>query len=231
MGTDQEIRERLKQSRLFREFSPEILDAIVPLLTIAHYKADSLICLKGDTSECLYIVRDGEAEISVSSSDGKFIVLGVLSSGDVFGEVGLLDRQSRTASVTAKTDISLYCLSSKDFDKITKLFGVNEWVAITSYICFLFRRVTNSLEETVFLDAGIRVARKIRELYEKEESESNSFTLSISQENLGRMAGLSREATNRALSRLVETGLIERKYKNIIVPDMKKFTAALAQKS
>lgn len=41
------------------------------------------------------------------------------------------------------------------------------------------------------------------------------------------MAGLSREATNRALSHLEEKGLIEHKYKRVVVPDVKRFLAVL----
>lgn len=228
MGNEEELRRLLADSRLFKDFTSPAIDALVPLLTKCHFTADSLICLKGDESDCLYIIREGEVEVSVSSSDGKIIVLGTLSNGDVFGEVGLLDRAPRTANVSAKTDVDFYRLDSKDFDKVTSKFGSDEWMALTSYICFLFRNVVNNLEETVFLDASIRVARKIRGLYEKDgDKDSNSFSVSISQENLGRMAGLSREATNKALSKLEDMGLIEREYKTIKIPDIERFLESL----
>ena len=222
-------RKLLENSRLFKSFSPSVIDAILPLLTVCDFKAHQLICMKGDASDCLYIVNKGQVEVSVSSREGKIIILGYLSDGDVFGEVGLLDKQSRTANVTAKTDVSLYRLSSSDFDKITKLFGVDELMALTSYVCFLFRRVANNLEETMFMDAGIRVARKIKELYEKSEDKGrDTFKVNISQENLGKMVGLSREATNKALSQLEEDGLIERQYKSIFVPEIERFLKLVA---
>ncbi|GEM_PF-1961755 len=230
MPNEDECRELLKNSRLFGSFAPKVIDAIIPLLTLSRFEPDNLVCLKGDESDCLYIVREGEVEISVSSSDGKIILLGLLSRGDVFGEVGLLDGESRTANVTARTAVSLYRLGSADFEKITRLFGVDEFMALTSYICFLFRGVTNNLEATMFLDASIRVAKKIQGLYDKGagEKEGNGFSVTISQEDLGRMAGLSREATNKALSRLEEKSLISHKYKKITVPDAVKFAKALA---
>jgi CRP/FNR family cyclic AMP-dependent transcriptional regulator len=232
MENTAEAKKLLENSRLFKGFSPSVIEAILPLLTACHFEAGKLICLKGEPSDCLYIIRAGEVEISVSSREGKIILLGTLSDGDVFGEVGLLDKKSRTANATAKSDVSLYRLGSNDFDTITKLFGHGELMALTSYICFLFRRVTNNLEETVFMDAGIRIARKIQELYEKsDDKKDNRFKVAISQENLGRMAGLSREATNKALSRLEETGLIERKYKRISIPDVEKFLQTMKQEN
>ncbi len=215
----------LAQSRLFASFGQDVIDAIAPLLSPCKFDADNVICLKGDDSDCLYVIRSGEVEVSVSSSDGKIILLGILSEGDVFGEVGLLDKESRTANVTARTDTLLYRLATADFEKITARFGLSEWRALTAYICFLFRGVTNNLEETVFLDAGVRVAKKIERLYRMGEGEKDdkAFTVTISQENLGRLAGLSREATNKALSQLEERGLIERQYKRIRIADIDDF--------
>lgn len=228
---EQGRRALLENSRLFRGFAPRVLDAIIPLLSPCRFEADSLICLKGDESDCLYIVREGEAEVTVSSSDGRIVLLGILGEGDVFGEVGLLDRGSRTANVSARTDVSLYRLDSGDFDKITALFGVDEFMALSAYICFLFRGVANNLEDTVFMDAGVRIARKIQILHERgaAEPDGEGFSIGLSQETLGRMAGLSREATNKALAGLEDKGLIRLAYKKIIVPDAEKFRKALPE--
>lgn len=228
MDNSEDAKRLLASSRLFKGFSAPVVETIVPLLVPCHFYADKMICLKGDVSDCLYIVRKGEVEVSISSSEGKIIVLGTLSEGDVFGEVGLLDKGTRTANVTAKTDVSLYRLDGRDFDVLKKLFGVAEFMALTAYICFLFRRAANNLEETVFMDADLRIARKIWELYEKSDrAEENFFKVAISQENLGRMAGLSREATNKALAHLENEGLIKRKYRRITVPDIGRFEQAV----
>jgi CRP/FNR family cyclic AMP-dependent transcriptional regulator len=225
-----DLKKLLENSRLFKQFSPSVVDAVIPALTHCQFNAGALICLKGEPSDCLYIIQQGEVEVSVSSSEGKIILLGSLSDGDVFGEIGLLDKKPRTANVMAKTDASLYRLGSGDFDRLIKLFGPEELMALTSYVCFLFRSVTNNLEETIFLDASIRIAHKIQELCEKGGgAKSGKYEIEISQENLGRMAGLSREATNKALSRLEETGIIERKYKHIVVPDIDRLIKKLKE--
>lgn len=218
----------LKNSRLFGHFDESIIEAAIPMLTPCNFEAGQLVCLKGDESDSLYLIVSGEVEVSVSSHDGKIILLGTLSRGDVFGEVGLIDGDVRTANVVAVSDVELYRITSASFKELTLRFGVGEWMALSSYICFLFRRVTNSLEEALFLDASIRVARKIMSLQEKERDQSqNNFQVSISQEHLGRMAGLSREATNKALSRLEDMGLISREYKKIVVPDIERLAAAV----
>lgn len=228
-ATMNDVHALVAQSPLFRCFSQEIIAAMVPLFKPCHFDADSVICPKGGESDCMYIIHEGQAEISLSSRDGKIIVLGTLGPGEVFGEIGLLDRGERTASVDALTDLSLYRLSAADFEKLSQSFSLNEWIAITRYICGLFRTVASNLEDTVFLDTDERILRRLLDLYEKsaDKPADGSYEAHISQENLGRMTNLSREATNKALSRLSKLGLIERRYKHIFIPDISRIRAAL----
>lgn len=216
-----DIKTVLRENEFFRDFSADVLETVIPLLSPCDFKKGNVICMKGDDSDCLYVIEKGEAEINVSSVEGKVITLGVLSDGDVVGEIGLLDRGPRTANVIARTDIQMYKLSRDDFETLLKSFGPTELKAVTSYICYLFRRATNSLEETAFMDADIRVARKLIELYEAEHTDKTAgFELVISQVALGQMSGLSREATNKALSHLEREGLVKREYKKIVIPDV-----------
>jgi CRP/FNR family cyclic AMP-dependent transcriptional regulator len=220
-AAEKEKRRLVEQSCFFKGFDKEIIDGILPLMTECRFNAENAICLKGDDSDSLYLISEGMVEISVSSKDGKVIVLGMMGKGDVFGEIGLLDNGSRTADVTAKSDMILYRLSGRDFTEMTKKFSLNEWQAVTTYVCDLFRRVTNNLEEAAFLDTNVRVIKKILDIYKRSpeaEKGRGAFKLNLSQEMLGRMVGLSREATNKTLSRLAEEGLIESKYKHIMVP-------------
>lgn len=223
MGDEKQKRTLVENSKFFKGFDSVLIDAIAPKLTPCFFPIDNAICFKGDESDCLYLISKGQAEVSVSSQDGKIIVLGNLTDGDAFGEIGLLDKGSRTANVVAKTDVHLYRLATKDFNDIAKGFGLKEWAAITAYICMMFRSVTSNLEETTFLDTGNRVLKKILDIHDRsseQEKQAEAFQLNISQETLGRMIGLSREATNKILSRFAEDGLIERKYKHILVPDI-----------
>lgn len=225
---DTEKKNLLKSSRLFKEFSPEVVELMASMLHSCSFSAGTTICMKGDASDCLYIISKGEVEVSVSSSDGKIILLDTLSTGDVFGEVGLLDSGTRTATVTAQTDVSFYKLNRNDFKKLSESFGIKEFKALTYYICLLFRRATNNLEETAFLDADIRVSRKIKDLCTSNSNQTDGeYKITISQESLGKMVGLSREATNKALSHLEDRGLIKRQYKGILIPDVKEFLRIL----
>ena len=221
MNKPELIRGLITKSAFFKKFDASIVDMIIPAMNECHYKAGNIICLRGDASDYLYLVADGKADVSVSSKDGKIIILGRFSEGDVFGEIGLLDHGVRTATVMAKSDISLYKLSREDFARISSSFSLQEWAAITDYICMLFRQVSEHLEGSVFLDTNMRILKTILEIYEETpQADKKMFKLNMSQETLGNTVGLSREATNKVLSKLEEQGLIRRKYKQIIVIDI-----------
>ena len=215
------IRDLIKKSAFFQTFNTAIMDMIIPAMSECHYSTGNIICMRGDQSDYLYLVATGKADVSVSSRDGKIIILGRVSEGDVFGEIGLLDHGVRTATVTAKSDMSLYRLSREDFVRISSSFGLAEWAAITDYICLLFRQVSEHLEGSAFLDTNMRILKTILGIFEESpQADKKLFKLNMSQETLGNTVGLSREATNKVLSKLEEQGLIERKYKQIIVTDI-----------
>jgi CRP/FNR family cyclic AMP-dependent transcriptional regulator len=229
MVEDDFLLETLQQCSLFSGFTKDILLQIVPCLSFANYEPGQIIFLKDDPSESLHIIIEGSVDISVASEEGRDILLSTLSKGDVFGEIGLFDNKGRTANVIARSKLRTLILSANDYHRIYKNFGEVELKAINNYICNLFRRVTNNLEETLFLDSSVRVARRLLELYEESgvERTENSFNVTLSQEDLGRMVSLSREATNKALSKLQKKGLIEKKYKKIYVPDITKLYSAV----
>ena len=79
---------------------------VPPLFTVVR---------KGDPADCMYFILSGELQVELSPRPVR------LSSGDFFGEIALLNRAPRSASVTAVTDTQLLVLEDLDFDKLMRL--------------------------------------------------------------------------------------------------------------
>jgi CRP-like cAMP-binding protein len=79
---------------------------LVPL----RVEAGTVIVREGDAGDRFYIVADGELEVA---QDGARIA--ELAPGGYFGEIALLRDTTRTATVTARTDATLYALDREDF--------------------------------------------------------------------------------------------------------------------
>ncbi len=74
------------------------------------YTAGSTIFTEGSDAKTMYIVIDGEVDIK-----GGDEVFDTITSGEIFGEMALIDSQPRSASAVAKTDCSLAPVDEKQF--------------------------------------------------------------------------------------------------------------------
>jgi CRP/FNR family transcriptional regulator, cyclic AMP receptor protein len=68
----------------------------------------------GDPGESLYLVRSGEVELYITDNVGQKITLDTAAPGDFFGEIALLDEESRTATAVALTETELIELDRGD---------------------------------------------------------------------------------------------------------------------
>lgn len=94
-------------SLLFQVISDEAgRQTVLRLAEPMQLPAGTRIIRQGERGEELYLLREGQVQVS-TVSEGRHIELGVLDSGTVFGEVAQLGGVERTANVTALTDVAL----------------------------------------------------------------------------------------------------------------------------
>ena len=104
----------LKQSALFKDGDPVFLEQVIMALKPLQVAAGDQIITKGEIGREMFLIEQGEVE--VLDDAGK--VLKVLSDGDVFGEVGVLNSAARNATVRAKIPTDLYFLDKTAFNRI-----------------------------------------------------------------------------------------------------------------
>ena len=68
----------------------------------------------------LYIVIEGAVKIFIPSTDGREVLLAILRTGDVFGEMSLLDDEPRSASATTLDDTEIVSLRRNDFQEVSQ---------------------------------------------------------------------------------------------------------------
>ena len=96
---------------LLEEDDRNALAAVVDYETIA---AGQTLFNAGEPGDSLFVVRSGAIELFVKDTAGQKIVLTVAKSGDLFGELALLDRGARTATALALSDSELIVLDRED---------------------------------------------------------------------------------------------------------------------
>jgi CRP-like cAMP-binding protein len=106
---------RLKSIPLFEEVGDEELAQIAPFATEVSVEQGRELVREGDFSYEFMAIEDGEAEVSRA---GEHVA--DLGPGDFFGEVGLLERTLRNATVTAKTPMRLITLTGWDLRRVER---------------------------------------------------------------------------------------------------------------
>jgi len=106
---------RLRRIQLFNEFSDEELHEVSPFAGEVTVPEGKTLVKEGDYSYEFMAIEDGAVEVT---RDGQHVA--DLGPGDFFGEIGLLERSLRTATVTAKTDVRLITLTGWDMKRVEK---------------------------------------------------------------------------------------------------------------
>jgi CRP/FNR family transcriptional regulator, cyclic AMP receptor protein len=100
----------LKSLTIFRDTPENILADLAPLMQEEEYEKNTLLFKEGDTGDCMFIIRSGEVRIHKGNT-----ILAVLREKEVFGELSLLDAETRSASATCQTDCILFRIDQEPF--------------------------------------------------------------------------------------------------------------------
>jgi len=111
----------LKDIVLFSDLTQDELWDFCFIVEIHHYKEGKIIAKEGDINSRLYVINDGVIEISKTTALGETYVISLIdaknSNAASFGEVSLVDDHPRTATIIAKSDLTVYSLSGNLFTK------------------------------------------------------------------------------------------------------------------
>jgi CRP-like cAMP-binding protein len=100
----------LKSLNLFKDTPENILADLAPLMKEMQYEQGIEIFKEGETGDCMYIIQQGNIKIHKGNT-----MLAILKEKEVFGELSLLDADTRSASATADTDCILYKIDQEPF--------------------------------------------------------------------------------------------------------------------
>ena len=91
----------------FSGLSPRELKEVASIVHKREYRLGEPVFSQGDPGLGMYIIQEGEVSITLSGKDNEERELAVLSEGDFFGELALLDESPRSANARCKTECVL----------------------------------------------------------------------------------------------------------------------------
>jgi CRP/FNR family cyclic AMP-dependent transcriptional regulator len=191
---------------------------------IQQFPKKGIILRRGETSDSLYYLIKGSVTVTVQDDDGKEVVLTYLNSGDFIGEIGLFYRiKHRAACVRARTPCELaeikYDRLEQLFEKDLRDIKADVLTAIGLQLAQRLLKTTRRVTQLAHMDVSGRVARILLDLCREPEAMSHpeGTQLHISRQEIGRMAGCSRETVGRILQQMAEEGMLEVSGMDIVV--------------
>ena len=195
---------------LFEGLSQTELERLAALMRHRRCRKGVPIFREGDPGVALYIIESGEVRISVTSEEGKELVIALLGPGDFFGDLALVDGEPHSADAVAREACSLLLLHREDF---LRHLASHPEVAmhLLGVLSRRLRRNTVMLQEAAFLDVSARVASallQLADLHGRPDGEGVTIASKFSQTELAAMVGSSRESVNKWLRYYERIGLI-----------------------
>lgn len=97
----------VQKSQLFEDMTPYEIKKAILLCATTDFRAGAQIIKQGEEEKEMYLVLKGQVDIERADENGITHHIATLSPGEVFGEVAFVGNVKRTASVVAKSDVSL----------------------------------------------------------------------------------------------------------------------------
>lgn len=105
----------LKNVYIFKDLTEDELDKIKNITALIQIETGQKLFCENDESDALYIIKNG----NVMVKKGK-IVLSILNQGESIGEITFLNREKRTATITAIEHVEIYKIKYNDLDELIK---------------------------------------------------------------------------------------------------------------
>jgi CRP/FNR family transcriptional regulator, cyclic AMP receptor protein len=159
---------------------------------------------EGAIPDELFVVLAGRIAIASRSIDGRESVFALMESGDLFGEMGLLDGLPRSAEARALESSQVLAIPSEPVRAMFEADPALLW-GVVRLLSGRIRAMDEALADSVFLDVTGRTAKRLLEL----AGGADEFLLPVTQEELAGMVGASRERVNKAIASFIRLGWIE----------------------
>ncbi len=197
----QNVEAALAKAELMAALSEATLKRLAKQGQPCTVESGKLLFAKGDKGDALYVLLEGEVEVRTSTESGKDVRMASLMPPAVIGEMAVLDGGTRSADICA--------IRKSRFLRIHRDQAIaaleSEPQALLKLIAEMSRRLRHAdsaLEDAHTLDLGGRLALRLME----EAGDGASVTLT--QTELARRIGASREKVNRKLHEWVDEGWI-----------------------
>lgn len=211
----------LREGTWFRELPLALQQELVRRAAVRTYRRGQMLTRAGSRLDGLYGLLEGRLHVirPVGEEDEDLIHVG--EPGFWIGEYSLLTGDPAAVSTVATTAVRVLHLARSDFEQMTE--ANPRWFRPFANLALQrYALIVRQLSDTRALSPDERVRTRLADLVELRRAErygSGAVVLRLSQEELARIVGVSRQTLNALLADLRDEGLVEIGFRSLRIPD------------
>ncbi len=209
----------LKKINIFNGLSKDEMEFIDHVSVMKHYAKKQPIFLPQDPGDKVFLLKKGKVKIMRLSEEGKELILAVLDSGEIFGEMALFDSDSRTSMAETLEDAYICEISKRDFEDLVKK-KPELAIRLTKLIGLRRQQLETKIEDLIFKNVFTRLAQVLLDLLKKygvQRPDGQLINLKLTHAELANLIGASRETTTLYLNQLRDEGVLTFQKRKILV--------------
>lgn len=203
-------RNLLADIELFAGLTPTQMDWVAQRAHRRVFQAGRNVMTIEQPGEAVYIILYGTVKIHIEQGE-RDVILSILGTGDLLGEMSLIDSVGRSASAVALENSLLLWM-----DRVTFNYILDNFIPVArNLVRILSSRVRLSdqlIQALATLDVNGRVARQLlafAEKYGHEKGDATQIRIVLTQSDIADLVGASRKRVNQAMVLFKEQGLID----------------------
>jgi CRP-like cAMP-binding protein len=186
-----------------------------------------IIYFPDESSNSVYLIKNGKVKISRLSDDGREIIIAILGPGEIFGESSIADSTSKREEFAEATEDTILCLMFSEIIQELMRKDPNFGFKITKIISFRFKKIQSRFESLIFKSSEERVKCFIKELAHEEGQKTADgaieIKLKLTQEDIGKLTATSRQMVTTVFNDLEKKNIVSYNRKRILIKNMNGF--------
>jgi CRP-like cAMP-binding protein len=205
----------LKMMDIFQDLTEEEIEEIDRATTLTTGRRGKIFYMPEDTSEVLFLLKQGRVQLYRISPDGKKLIIDTVGPGTVFGEMALIGQGMHNTFAEATEDCVLCVMSREDVERML-LTKPRVALRIFEALGSRLKETEARLEEIAFKGIPARLASLLLQLADERDSDTIS---GMTHQDLGEQIGTYRETTTQTLNTFKSRELIDIGRKRITILD------------
>jgi len=205
----------LRKVPFFAHLDDKTLGRLEGIAVKRVYPRNTILISKGDVSDQLYVVLSGRLKVTIPDASGREIIISWLGEGDYFGEIALIDGESRTATIATTEASEVLTIARAEFHRILKS-NPEHMLDLLTVLATKVRVATEKLESLAFDDVYGRLVKLLTQLAKPQD---NRWIVEqrLTHQDIADMIGSSREMVSRIMKALAIGGYISIDRKHITI--------------